>query len=223
MGEYLIRKAKTEDIPFLADVIIASEKGMSENLSFTTLFNIPEERAKELIINMFEEEIDGCEFSLSSFIVTEYNGKPISGSGAWIEGFDGRMPSKILKSNLMSYTFGKESIEFLKAKSHIIKDVLVDREPMTLQLEYFHILSEHQGKGLDTQLMNVIEENALAIYPELEKVQCQIFKNSIFAIKILIRHGFTIVKKYQSDNEDIFDYLPSNEKYLMEKFLKNNR
>ena len=77
-----------------------------------------------------------------------------------------------------------------------------------------------QGKGLDIQLMNFIEENALAIFPKLEKVQCQIFKNSIFAIKILIRHGFTIVKKYKSNNEDIFDYLPSNEKYLMEKNLK---
>lgn len=220
MGEYLIRKAKAEDIPFIADVVIASEKGMSDNLSFTTLFNIPEDKAKELIINMFEEEIDGCELSLSSFIVTEYNGKPISGSGAWIEGFDGSMPSKILKSNLMSYTFGKESIEFLKTKSHIIKDVLVDREPMTLQLEYFHILNEHQGKGLDTQLMNRIEEGALAVYPELEKVQCQIFKNSVFAIKILMRHGFEIVKKYKSDDDNIFDYLPSNEKYLMEKKLK---
>lgn len=220
MNEYLIRKAKAADIPFLADVVIASEKGMSDNLSFTTLFNIPEDRAKELIINMFEEEIDGCELSLSSFIVTEYNGQPISGSGAWIEGFDGCMPSKILKSNLMSYTFGKDSIEFLKTKAHVIKDVLVDREPMTLQLEYFHISTEHQGKGLDTQLMNFIEENALAVYPELEKVQCQIFKNSVFAIKILIKHGFTIVKKYKSDDEDIFDYLPSNEKYLMEKKLK---
>lgn len=77
MNEYLIRKAKAADIPFLADVVIASEKGMSDNLSFTTLFNIPEDRAKELIINMFEEEIDGCELSLSSFIVTEYNGQPI--------------------------------------------------------------------------------------------------------------------------------------------------
>lgn len=220
MNEYLIRKAKASDIPFLADVIITSKKGMSENLNFTTLFNIPEDRAKELIINMLEEEIDGCELSLSSFIVTEYNGKPVSGSGAWIESYNGSLPSKILKSNLMSYTFGKESIDFLKTKWHIIKDVLVDREPLTLQLEYFHILSEHQGKGLDTQLMNRIEENALAIYPDLEKVQCQIFKNSIFAIKILIKHGFTIVKKYKSDHEDIFDYLPSNEKYLMEKNLK---
>ncbi|HNG62175.1 MAG TPA: hypothetical protein PLK54_00400, partial [Ferruginibacter sp.] len=177
----------------------------------------PEEKVKQLIIQMFEEEVDGCELSLSSFIVTEFEGQPISGSGAWIEGFNGNMPSGILKSNLISYTFGKESIEYLKTKSHIVKDVMIDREPMTLQLEYFHIKNEHLGKGLDDLLMKRIEENALAEYPELKKVQCQIFKNSVFSIKILLRHGFRIVGSYKSDNDDIFDYLPFNVKLLMEK------
>lgn len=217
MSEYLIRKAKPSDIPFLADVVIASEKAMSDRLSFTTLFNKPEEEVKQLIIQMFEEEVDGCELSLSSFIVTEFEGQPISRSGAWIEGFNGNMPSGILKSNLISYTFGKESIEYLKTKSHIVKDVMIDREPMTLQLEYFHIKNEHLGKGLDDLLMKRIEENALAEYPELKKVQCQIFKNSVFSIKILLRHGFRIVGSYKSDNDDIFDYLPFNVKLLMEK------
>ena len=210
MSEYLIRKAKPSDIPFLADVVIASEKAMSDRLSFTTLFNKPEEEVKQLIIQMFEEEVDGCELSLSSFIVTEFEGQPISGSGAWIEGFNGNMPSGILKSNLISYTFGKESIEYLKTKSHIVKDVMIDREPMTLQLEYFHIKNEHLGKGLDDMLMKRIEEKALAEYPELKKVQCQIFKNSVFSIKIMLRHGFRIVGSYKSDNDDIFDYLPFN-------------
>lgn len=219
MNEYLIRKAKPSDIPFLADVIIAAEKGMSDRLSFSTLFNLPESKVRELIISMLEEEVDGTELSLSSFIVTEYEGEPISGSGAWVENLEG-IPSKILKSNLISYTFEKDSIDFLQTKAHIIKDVLIDREPLTLQLEYFHISNEHLGKGLDSELMKKIEENALAVYPDLEKVQCQLFKNSIFAIKILLKHGFTIVKKYKADNEDIFDYLPSNEKYLMEKNLK---
>ena len=220
MNEYLIRKAKESDIPFLADVVIASEKGMSDRLSFTTLFNKSEAEAKELIIRMFEEEVDGCELSLSSFIVTEFEGKPISGSGAWIEAFNGNLPSGILKSNLISYTFGKESIEYLKTKSDIVKGVLIDREPMTLQLEYFHIKNEHLGKGLDDALMRYIEEHALAEYPELEKVQCQIFKNSVFSIKILRRHGFAITGSYKADNEEAFDYLPYNEKLLMEKNLK---
>jgi ribosomal protein S18 acetylase RimI-like enzyme len=218
---YKIRRAVAADIPFLADVIIEAEKGMSDRLSYSTLFNIPEEKVKDLIISMLEEQIDGCELSVSSFIVSEYDGKTVSGSGVWIEGFGGNLPSKILKSNLLSYTLGAESIEFLQTKTDIIKGVLVEREPMTLQLEYFHVLPEHQGKGLDTMLMSWIEEEALSIYPELEKVQCQMFKNSVFAMKILIKHGFKIVHKYKSERGEIFDYLPSDEKYLFEKMLKN--
>lgn len=64
-----------------------------------------------LIISMLEEEIDGCELTLSSYYGNEYKKEPVSGSSPWIEGFGGCMPSKILKSNLISYTFGKESIE----------------------------------------------------------------------------------------------------------------
>ncbi len=221
MGEYQIRRAIESDIPFLADVVIASEKGMSDRLSFTTLFNKSEEEAKKLVIQMLEEEVDGCELSLSSFIVTEFEGKPVSGSGAWIEGYNGNMPSKILKSNLMSYTFGKESIEYLKERAHIVKEVLIDREPMSLQLEYFHIRNEHLGKGLDDALMSWIEVDAINQYSELKKAQCQIFKNSLFSIKILLRHGYKIVKSYRSDNDEVFEYLPYNEKLLMEKILKN--
>ncbi len=217
MNEYLIRKATTKDIPFLADVIIASKKGMSNNLNLSTLFNIPECEVKTLVKAMLKEKSDGCELSLSSFMVTEYKGEVISGSGTWIEAFDGCLPSGIIKSNLINFTFNKENIEFLKSKSHIIKDILIPREPMTLQLEYFHIVKEHLGKGLNVPLMRSIEEKAVAIYPALKKAQCQIFKNSIFSIKILMKHGYKIVKTHKSNNREIFDYLPFNEKYLMEK------
>ena len=221
MSEYLIRKAIINDIPFLADVVIASEKGMSDRLSFATLFNKTEAEVKDLIMLMLEEETEGCELSLSSFIITEFEGRPISGSGAWIEGLNGALPSKILKSNLISYTFGEESVRYLRTKAHIVQDVLIEREPMTLQLEYFHILNEHLGKGLDADLMHRIEENARAQYAGLGKVQCQIFKNSVFSIKILLRHGFRIAKSYKSADEEIFDYLPYNEKLVMEKEFKN--
>ena len=50
MDEYLIREAVKRDIPFLADTVIAAEKGRSDKLSYSTLFNISESKAKELII-----------------------------------------------------------------------------------------------------------------------------------------------------------------------------
>jgi len=220
MNEYIIRKATKEDIPFLANIVIKAEKGMSDKLSYSTLFNLSERKVKNLIIAMFEEEIDGCELSLTSFLVTEYKGKPVAALGAWIEAFDGCQPSKILKSNLISYTFGIESIEFLKTKSHIIKDILVEREPMTLQLEYLHVSDKHIGKKLDEALLKKLEENGLTLYPPLEKAQAQLFRNTVFSIKLLIRNGYKIVKSYKSGNNEIFNYLPFNEKILMEKKLK---
>ena len=95
MNEYIIRKAALKDISFLADIVIAAEKGNSDKLSYSTLFNLSEKKVKELIIAMFEEEIDGCEFSLSSYLITEYNGLPVAGFGAWVEGLSENTPSKI--------------------------------------------------------------------------------------------------------------------------------
>ena len=135
MEGYSIRRALEKDIPFLADVVIAAEKGNSETLSYATLFNFSEEKVKDLIIAMFEEEIEGCEFSVDSYLIVEHEGKPVASFSAWIEGLDGTA-SKILKSNLISYTFGKEAIEFLISKQDIIKDILTEREELTLQFEY---------------------------------------------------------------------------------------
>ena len=220
INEYVIRKATKKDIPFLADVVIAAEKGNSDKLSYSTLFNLSENKVKDLIIAMFEEEVDGCELSLSSFLVTEYHGEPVAACGAWIEGFDGGMPSKILKSNLISYTFGKESIEFLKTKAHIIEDILAEREPMALQLEYLHVSHNHLGKRLDAELIQKHEENAMSIYPALEKAQGLLFKSNVFSVKLFMKQGYKIVKSFKSSNNEIGNYLPFNEKVLIEKHFK---
>jgi len=219
MSVYLIREAIRKDIPFIAGAVIAAEKGRSNKLNFSTLFNISESKAKELIIKMFEEEIDGCELSLSSFWIAEYSGEPVAASSAWIEGFNGGMPSKILKSNLILNTFDKESLEYFKTKSHILKDILIEREHMTLQLEYMYITDEHLGKGLDTELIKISIETALAKFPALKKIQVQLFKNNIFAIIVLRKKNFNIVKTYKSDNKELLNYIPFNEKLLMERLL----
>ena len=121
MREYLIRKATLKDTSFLAEVIIAAEKGVSDNLSYSTLFNLPESKVRELLIAILKEEIDGCAFSISSFLVTEFDGHPVAALGGWIEGFEENTSSKIIKSNLISYIFPKESIQALVLNSNISK------------------------------------------------------------------------------------------------------
>lgn len=217
MSQYIIRNAVIADIPFLAEVVIAAEKGGSEKLSFSTLFNLTEKEVKDLLMAIFEEEVDGCELSLSSFMVAEYNGEPVAASGAWIEKFDGEMSSQMLKSNLISYTFKKDSIAFLKSKSDIIRGIMIEREPLTLQFEYLYIKQEHLGKGIDVEMVKKNEEKAFGKLPSLQKAQCQLFKNNIFAVKMAAKKGFKIIKSYKAADNNILDYLAGTEKILMEK------
>jgi len=71
MDNYKIRKATLEDIDFLVEAIIAAEKGASDTLSYTAIFGLTEEKTSDYIKSMLEEEIDGCELSVSSYMVVE--------------------------------------------------------------------------------------------------------------------------------------------------------
>ena len=220
MEDYLIRNAIINDIPFLAEAVIAAEKGRSDKLSYATLFNLTEAEVKELLIKIFEEEIEGCELSLTSFLVAEFEGSPVAAVSTWLECYNGTLPSALLKANLILNTFEKKNIEFFKSKSHIIKDILAEREPMTLQLEYMFVSNAHLGKALDAVLIKKSEERAIEIWPEVPKIQGQLFKNSIFAVMVLRKLGFDISKSYKAVHSEVLDFLPFNEKLLMEKRIR---
>jgi len=220
MSEYILRNATKNDIPFLADAVIAAEKGNSNKLSYSTFFNLSEEQVKVYIIKMFEEEIDGCEFSLSSYLVYEYEGNPVASLGGWIECFGGTIPSRLLKSNLIAYLFDPSSLEYVKTKSNLIKEIQAEREPLTLQIEYCYLSRRHRGIGLAEGLFKKHEENALLAYPTIKKAQTQVFKINTLSIRLCERLGFKVTKAHNSTNSEILNYLPSNEKCILEKDLQ---
>jgi len=220
MSEYIIRNAKPEDAAFLADTVISAEKSGSEKLSYCTLFNLTAAQAKHNITCMFEEEIDGCEFSISSFLVVEFEGKPVAAFGGWIETMnEDETPSKLLKSNLISYTFGREALEFLKTKAAVINALVTERNPMALQLEYLYVDAGHRGKNLSALLIETLEKRALAAYPGLKKVQVQVYSNNIPAINIYKKAGFEIVSTSKSNHPEVLEFLPWNEKHVMQKTI----
>ncbi len=217
--DYSIQKATINDVDFLADVIIGAEKSMTNNLGLATFFELTEEKVKELIILMLEEEIDGCEFSISSFFVACFAEKPVAALGGWLEGYFDNMPSSLLKSNLIGFTFPKENIIKAQTKLEIIKDIQVEREMGAYQLEYSFVDDKHRGKRLTQELMKVHLDNAKKLNPTIKKAQLQVFENNEIITKVHERSGFRIVKRYSSDNKDILNYMPYNVKLLMEKEL----
>lgn len=217
-SEYAIRKATIKDVDFLAEVIIGAEKSLTNNLGIANFFELSEEKVKELIIAMLEEEVDGCDFSISSFFIAFYGEKPVGALGGWLEGYYDGMSSNLLKSNLISFIFPHENVVKAQAKMELIKEMLHIERPMgTYQLEYVYVDSDHRGKRITQQLMDVHLAYAKQLDPNVTKAQLSCFENNESIIRAHERNGYLRIRRYVCDNEKILDYLPFNVKVLLEK------
>jgi len=214
-----IRSSKIEDCPFIAEAIISAEKSNSDNLGLSLLFGLDESRVKELIISMLQEEIDGCEFSLSSFLIYEEELEPVATVGGWIEQFDENIGSGLLKSNLINFTFPKENLNLFEINSKVLSDLKIEREPLTLQIEYVYVKEKFRGKRIAEKLINEHIKESKLKFSKLKKVQVQLFKNNFTAFRLYMRIDFNTVEEFHSLNNEILSYLPFNAKLLMEKQL----
>lgn len=218
--EYEIRQATIKDVDFLADVIIGAEKSFTNNLGLAKFFELSEEEVKKYIVAMLEEEVDGCEFSVSSFFIAFYGEKPVGAVGGWMEGYHNDMSSNILKSNLIKFVFPKESVIKAQAKLEMIKEMLQIERPMgTYQIEYGYVDNEHRGKRLTDRLMEAHRVKANQLDPNVTVMQVSCFETNQTSIKMHQKNGFLVVKKYVCDNQDIFYYMPHNVKVLLEKAI----
>lgn len=216
---YTYRKATLADIDFIVEVIINAEKSMTNNLGLGSFFGLTEEEVISYLKEILSEEIDGCEFSISSFFVACYDNKAVAALGGWLEGHDDEMPSALLKSNLIGTHFPIQSIIAAKDKLDIIKDIQIEREFGAYQLEYSYVDEHHRGKRLTNELMRIHLEHAKTLNPEVKKAQLHVFENNKIIIGVHEKSGFAISKRFESNNPEITNYLPHNVKLLMEKPL----
>jgi ribosomal protein S18 acetylase RimI-like enzyme len=214
-----IRKATLRDSDFLAEAIIGAEKGNSSVVSFCTLFDLSEEEVKKLLVKMLEEEIEGCELSLGSFLLADDGKGPVAAVAGWIENVDGASPSAMLKSNLILYSFPKNSMALLKERSEAISGILIPREPLSLQIEYVYVSAEYRGKHLAEMLIRKHENNAMQQTPAAAIAQVQVFANNHSALKLYERIGYEVASNYRALDRRALNFLPNNEKLLMQKNL----
>lgn len=219
ISKIVIRRASVDDIDFIVDTIVAAEKSGTENFGLAKLFEVTEDDMRVYIKEMLEEEVDGCELSISSFIVAEYDGEPVAAFGGWIEGRnDDNMPSALLKANLINYYLPKEKVLASMTKSDIVKPLQIDREEGAYQLEYSYTKPEYRGNGI----MKAIIEQHISEYQANTargggKIQVHVFENNTSAINTYSKCGFSISKRFESNDSRVLSYFPSNVELLMEK------
>ena len=82
MDKFIFRNATINDVPFLVDTIIEAEKSGTDILTYSTVFGLSEDETRKYMADMLLEEVDGCELSISSFLVAENEGQVVAAVGA---------------------------------------------------------------------------------------------------------------------------------------------
>jgi hypothetical protein len=218
MNDLSIRDASPADVDFLSRTIIEAEKSGTERLSYTTIFGLSEEESKKYIAQMLAEEVDGCELSISSFMVAEVEGEIVAASSAWIEGYYG-ISSSILKGNLLNHCLPRECIERASRFKHIIQEMHVEYSPDTIQIGSSFVDGKFRGRGLIAAVHSRLTERLKRIKPEIKVAQVQIFSCNTSSLRAFENAGFSIVAIRESSDERITRFLPSNKKYLLTRVL----
>ncbi|MDG2397256.1 MAG: GNAT family N-acetyltransferase [Flavobacteriaceae bacterium] len=216
---FKIKPANNNDIDFVVESIISAEKNNSNILSYKTIFGLNDSEAKKFIKMMVLKKNDGCELSLSSYLIAYYKSKPVGAIGAWIEGEEG-FSSKTIKGNLLMSTLPKKA--FLRAKEihPIVSELFIEYLNKSFCIGIVYIKKKYRGKGLVKKILdfhikkNKINEKKINTY-------VQVFGNNISAIKTYKKYGFKEEKELSSFNKKIIQYLPSNKKILLIKKHKN--
>jgi ribosomal protein S18 acetylase RimI-like enzyme len=214
MPVYTFRNATQCDVGFIVEAIIEAEKSGSRILSYSRVFNLSEEDLRTMFRLMLLEEIDGCEFSISSYIVAETENKVVGTIGAWVERKE--QPSFMIKSNLLMFFLPESSIVYASIAAKITSELIIDHVKDVLSLVVIYISPAHRGN----HLFQLLTDEHIKRNEGIKVLSVQVMANNQYAIRTYKRYGFIKDYEVKSNCEKIKQFLPYNKKILMKKTLK---
>lgn len=218
MKDFIVRYATHKDIDFIVEAIIQAEKSYTDKLGLSTIFNVSEENVRKYLVEILQEDIEGCEFSLGSFLVVDTGKRAVAAIAGWKEqANEDELPSSILKSNLIHFFFPKQSIVYAGEMKKIIEKIQIERTINAYQIEYVYVDKNYRGNNLAAILLNEHVKQAKVLNCNL--IEVQVFANNKPAIVTYQKLDFTVARTFASDNNEILNLLPYNEKLLMQKTI----
>ena len=91
--------------------------------------------------------VDGCELSISSYLIGFIENKPVASIGAWIEGSDG-IPSSTVKGNLLFKSLPKNSIKYAKSISNLTSKLYTEYINNSFCIGIVYIKKGYRGHGM---------------------------------------------------------------------------
>ena len=209
-----IRRATINDIDFVIEAIIESEKGTSNVVSSCNIFNLPEVRFKEILKDVLEQDIENYDYYLSGFLVAESKGEYIGASGSWIENIDGT-PSGLIKATVLFPFLDRTKMKEVNKNSQVIKNLTFARKNGTLQLEHGYVREKYRRQGVFTRL---VKENIKSNYSknQFPLSQVVLFKQNYKSYNANLKVGYQVVEEKRVEDPVVLQYFPYNTKVLME-------
>jgi len=218
LNKFIYREATISDIPFLVDTIIEAERSGTDKLTYTSIFGLTEKASRGYIAKMLAEGIDGCELSISSFVIAEAKGTFAGAVAAWIEGYHG-VPSSIAKGNLLRFTLPKSVFHNALKVNQIIHDLHIEYIENTIQIGVVYINKDFRGQKLAGSLIDNQIKKLLKLDTCPPAAYVQVFGNNHSAIQAYEYIGFRTDLIRESLSPDILNYMPFNTKILMKRAL----
>lgn len=214
----VVRSARTSDVAFLVDAVIAAEKSGTDKLSFSTLFDLTEAETRETLSRILAEDIAGQELALSGFMISEVDGRPVAAMSSWLEGATGR-PSGVIKANLLLHFVGRE--RFVAAASRLAKVNLIalHRTPGALQLDCVYVAPGFRGAGLVGLLADAHIDRAQRFGPRVSQAQIVLMGGNEGALRAYLKAGFAVTEERSASDPELARLLPSSTRVLMTRTL----
>jgi hypothetical protein len=213
------RKANIDDIDFVIEAIIESEKSGTHMISSCKIFNFTEKEFKDILRKILVQDIPGYDYYLSGFIIAELQGEKIGTVGSWVEASGGTASGMIKATVLFQYLCAAKFKEINK-NTKVVKGLTLNREPGTLQLEHGYTKEKYRRQGV---FINVIKENIKQniLHHNFLKVQGILFNENYKSFKAHLKLGYKVIEEKKVEDPDIFKFFPYNAKVLMELSEEN--
>jgi ribosomal protein S18 acetylase RimI-like enzyme len=218
MSSLVIRKALPADRDFLIKAIIEADKSNTEISSYAKLLNMQESELKKLFEEIFDEELEGCEFGQESFAVVTEGESYAAAVASWIEG-DLSMPSWQIKTSALFCGLPKSNFESLKLLFEKFSSINIPRTNGALQIESVFVESNFRGRGLFNELLNFHIKSAKEAGFDFDIVELLTYNSNHIAETVYTKAGFVKVKSTVSAHPEILHYYPGSGMNLWQKSI----
>jgi len=216
MKDYLIRCARVDDVDFIVETIIEAQKGSSNKSLFSLVYDLTVKESFNYIKIMLLEDVIGCDFSLSSFLVLERNNKVVASVNGWVEGSQG-ISSSILKANLFNYILPKKHLKKEQSLNKLFRELQFEFLNDTIQIGYAYVEKNSRGNNFIGILLNERINSLKSKNQKTTEVYIRLHGNNIKGLIAYKKIKFEIDSIKESLNKEILNYLPSNKSIQMKK------